>query len=100
MHHYSVFLTCILLLTPIRLSRADDSSVKLPLVGYNEHRTNLPGGRHANVSTNRAMVVKADGTERRRLAGELVNEAGRLDAVRGLVSGWQDGRCAAGLGES
>ena len=55
---------------------ADEPPMSLPLVGYNEHRTNLPGGRHANVSTNRAMVVKADGTERRSVGGELVNEAG------------------------
>ena len=46
-------------------SGADEPPMSLPLVGYNEHRSNSPGGRHANVSTNRAMVVKADGTERR-----------------------------------
>ena len=28
------------------------------LVGYNEFRTNLPGGRHANVRTTRAMVMR------------------------------------------
>ena len=59
------------------------------LIGYNEHRTNLPGGRHANVSTNRAMVVKADGTERRSVGGELVNEAG----VWTQFAGWSpDGK--------
>ena len=46
------------------------------LIGYNEHRTNLPGGRQANVSTNRAMLVKADGSGRRPLAAELANEPG------------------------
>jgi Tol biopolymer transport system component len=46
------------------------------LIGYNEHRTNLPGSRQANVSTNRAMLVKADGTERRSLAADLANETG------------------------
>lgn len=45
------------------------------LIGYNEHRTNLPGGRHANVSTNRAFVIKADGTGRRSLGAELANDA-------------------------
>ena len=44
------------------------------LIGYNEHRTNLPGGRHANVSTNRAMTVRGDGSERRAVAAHLVNE--------------------------
>ena len=46
------------------------------LIGYTELRTNLPGGRHANVKTRRAVVVKADGTGRRVLAEELTREAG------------------------
>jgi len=37
-----------------------------PLIGYTELRTNLSGGRHANVRTMRAAVVKADGTGRKR----------------------------------
>ena len=32
------------------------------LIGYTELSTNLPGGRHANVVTMRAVVVKADGS--------------------------------------
>ena len=65
-----------------------------PLVGYNEHRTNLPGGRHANVSTNRAMVVKADGTERRSIGGDLVNEVGTWTQF----AGWSpDGKTAVVL---
>ena len=49
---------------------------KLPdlLIGYTELRTNLPGGRHANVTTMRAVVVKADGTGRRLLAEELTRK--------------------------
>src|SRR5207248_7015477 len=46
------------------------------LIGYTEHRTDLPGGRHANVKTRRAVVVKADGTGRRVLAEELTREKG------------------------
>src|SRR5437870_5511520 len=53
----------------------DDSSPNA-LIGYTEHRTDLPGGRHANVKTRRAVVVKADGTGRRVLAEELTREAG------------------------
>ena len=61
------------------------------LIGYNEHRTNLPGGRRANVSTNRAMLVKADGSERRPLAVELANEPG----VWTQFAGWSpDGKTA------
>jgi TolB protein len=44
------------------------------LVGYTELRTNLSGGRHANVRTMRAAVVKADGTGRKLLAEELAKE--------------------------
>lgn len=46
------------------------------LIGYTEHRTDLPGGRHANVKTRRAVIVKANGTGRRVLAEELTREAG------------------------
>ena len=68
--------------------------MSLPLVGYNEHRTNLPGGRHTNVSTNRAMVVKADGTGRRSIGGDLVNEAGTWTQF----AGWSpDGKTAVVL---
>ncbi|HJN16438.1 MAG TPA: hypothetical protein QGH10_13125 [Armatimonadota bacterium] len=45
------------------------------LIGYTEYRTDLPGGRLANVSTERACVVRADGTGRRELAPELAREA-------------------------
>lgn len=44
------------------------------VIGYNEHRTNLPGGRHANVSTNRAMTIRGDGSDRRAMAAQLVDE--------------------------
>ena len=44
------------------------------LIGYTEFRTNLPGGRHANVTTMRAVVVKADGTGRRVLAEDLTRK--------------------------
>ena len=51
-------------------------SVEWPnqLIGYTEFQSNLPGGRHANVRTMRATVVKADGSGRRRVAEELVRE--------------------------
>jgi Tol biopolymer transport system component len=41
------------------------------LIGYTEFRTDLPGGRHANETTMRAWVVRADGGERRVLAEQL-----------------------------
>jgi hypothetical protein len=56
-------------------AEGDDAPPDL-LIGYTEFRTDLPGGRHANVKTRRAVVVKADGTGRRVLAEELTREAG------------------------
>ena len=43
-------------------------------IGYTEFRTNLPGGRHANVSTMQAMVVQVDGSGRRSLGKELADK--------------------------
>ncbi len=44
------------------------------LIGYTELRTNLAGGRHGNVTTMRAVVVKADGTGRRVLGEDLTRQ--------------------------
>jgi Tol biopolymer transport system component len=44
-----------------------------PLVGYTELRTDLPGGRHANVRTSRAVICRADGSVRREIGTDLVN---------------------------
>jgi hypothetical protein len=44
------------------------------VIGYTEFRTNLPGGRHANVTTMRACLVNADGTGRHALAEELTRD--------------------------
>lgn len=61
------------------------------LIGFTELRTNLPGGRHANVRTMRAVVVKMDGSGRRLLADELANDA---DAWT-QFAGWSpDGKIA------
>jgi Tol biopolymer transport system component len=45
-----------------------------PLIGYTVLRTDLPGGRHANVSTMRATVISANGTGTRTLAEDLARE--------------------------
>jgi Tol biopolymer transport system component len=44
------------------------------LIGYTELRTNLPGGRHANVRTMRAGIVNADGSAYRMIAAELADQ--------------------------
>jgi TolB protein len=45
-------------------------------IGYTQLRTDLAGGRRANVATMRAVVSRTDGSGRRFLAEELSNEPG------------------------
>jgi Tol biopolymer transport system component len=52
-------------------------------IGYTEHRTNLPGGRHANIATSRACIIKADGSGRRVLAEELCKKPGSFTQFAG-----------------
>jgi Tol biopolymer transport system component len=70
------------------------SQWKIPrdrLIGYTVLRTNLPGGRQANVSTMRAMVVNSDGSGSRVLAGELVQGTDSMTQF----AGWSpDGKSA------
>lgn len=62
-----------------------------PYVGYTEFRTDLPGGRQANVATMRAAMARADGSGRRRVAGSLAREADTW----AQFAGWSpDGRIA------
>ena len=85
----SIICTCLLSL--YRFTGAAEPDLPNLLIGYNEHRTNLPGGRHVNIITNRAMLVLADGTQRRPLVAELANEAGSWTQF----AGWfPDGRMA------
>jgi TolB protein len=69
------------------------------LIGYTELRTDLSGGRHANVRTMRAAVINADGSGHRHVAEELVDNANAWtqfagwspDGRRAIVNrGWQD----------
>lgn len=50
----ALILSCLNLCGQAVSQEVDRDSGPLPLVGYNEHRTILPGGRHAKVRTNRA----------------------------------------------
>ena len=45
-------------------------------IGYNLHRTNLPGGRWANVRTNRAMLIRGNGAGNRLVGDPLLAEPG------------------------
>src|SRR5262245_34374419 len=80
----------VLLASQGTLIRGDDDRPET-LIGYTELQTNLPGGRHANVATMRAMLVQADGRERRPVAGDLAREADSWTQF----AGWSpDGRTA------
>ena len=82
---------CVCLLNLSQFANAAEPELPKLLIGYNEHRTNLPGGRYANIVTNRAMIVQADGTDRRLLAAELAD----VDGSWTQFAGWSpDGRMA------
>jgi len=92
-------LAVICLLLSIGQVLADEPAVMQPLIGYTELQTDLPGGRHANVRTMRATVVRADGAGRARIAEELADESDAWtqfagwspDGKQAIVSrGWQD----------
>ena len=86
----------VLLMTALAAARA--TGAEPPLIGYTELRTDLPGGRHANVRTFRANVVSADGTGRRPVAADLAEKADHTTQFAGwspdgktavIVRGWQ-----------
>jgi len=53
---------------------AESSPTPGQQIGYTELRTNLRGGRHANVCTMRAVVVRGDGSGRKAIAEDLVQD--------------------------
>jgi Tol biopolymer transport system component len=79
---------------------------KLPdqLIGYTVLQTDLPGGRHANVRTMRAVVSKLDGSAPKELAPQLVDDPNSWTQFAGwsadgsqaiIARGWQDPENAA-----
>lgn len=85
----------VLRLDPIKpvsnVRQLDDPDAGGRMIGYTEFQTNLPGGRHANIRTQRAAVVNIDGTERRLIAPGL---ADKPDAWTQFVGWSPDGRQA------
>jgi len=74
------------------------------LVGFTVLRTNLPGGRRANVITERARLVRADGSDDRPIAEELTCEPDHWTQFAGwspdartayVYSGWESAENAA-----
>ncbi|MEX1228887.1 MAG: hypothetical protein WEB58_01530 [Planctomycetaceae bacterium] len=70
-----------------------------PLIGYTSLQTNLPGGRHENVRTMRAVVCRNDGSDRRLVGEHLAKEPDTWTQFAGwspdgktaiIGRGWQD----------
>ena len=68
---------CLLLITVLtaRCVHASEPDLARRLIGYTEGRNDLPDGQFANWVTNRACIVRADGTGRRVLAESLTEES-------------------------
>ena len=88
-----------LLAAPFADLRADEPRLTDRRIGYTEFRANLPGGRHANVRTMRAVTVKADGSGRQLVAQDLIHDPDAWtqfvgwspDGEQAIVyRGWQD----------
>ncbi len=71
----------------------------IPLIGYTELKTNLEGGRHVNVRTMRASMVRADGTSPTKIADQLITEPDSWTQFAGwspdgrqaiIGRGWED----------
>ena len=83
----------------IFISKGVAQTNTIPLIGYTELKTNLDGGRHLNVRTMRASLVKADGTSPSRIAEQLVMESDTWTQFAGwspdgktaiIIRGWED----------
>lgn len=78
-------------MNPASLFAATASKRPRELIGFTEYQTNLPGGRHANLITMRAAVVRADSKRPRHLASELTRQPNTWTQF----AGWSpDGRQA------
>ncbi len=82
---------------PVTTRAGDAPPLELHL-GYTQMRTNLPGGRQANIVTMRAMSVAADGSGRQAVAEELARQADSWTQFAGwspdgnaavVVRGWE-----------
>ena len=73
------------------LLAAEPESLQRQVIGYTVLQTDLPGGRHANIRTARAVISRVDGTERRLLGEQLAD----LPDAWTQFAGWSpDGKWA------
>ncbi|MFM8584169.1 MAG: hypothetical protein ACKOFW_22145 [Planctomycetaceae bacterium] len=91
------------LLACVTLAHADSGlsagEREIPLIGYTEGRNDLEGGQFVNWKTNRACVVRVDGTGRRVLAENLTRKENTWTQFAGwspdgqqavILSLWED----------
>lgn len=106
MTRHTLLTSVLLAIVAIPCHAADDSPANStqPLIGFTALQTNLPGGRHANVRTMRAAVVKPDGSGHRLLAAQLADSPDAWTQFAGwspdgktaiVYRGWQDPANAA-----
>ncbi len=85
-----------LIVAPLQADEPDDVP---PWIGYTSLQTDLPGGRHANIRTSRAVVVRTDGTGRQEIGAALVDGPDTWTQFAGwspdggqavIARGWQD----------
>ena len=90
-------IACHLLLC--RAQGGEEDGLARLMIGYTELQSNLPGGRHANVKTSRACVIRADGTGHRAIAPNLARAPDTWTQFAGwspdggqaiIGAGWQD----------
>ena len=83
---------------------AQEDSLAGTMIGYTELRTDLSGGRHANIRTSRAVISNLDGTGRRKIAETLIDNENAWtqfagwspDGSQAIINrGWQDPENAA-----
>ena len=80
--------------SPAQRVGASEPALAERLIGYTEGRNDIPGGQFANWVTNRACIIRADGTERRVLAEDLTKKPDSWTQF----AGWSpDGRQAVVL---
>lgn len=101
---FQIILLLVFILTCCLEAKGDELELVKSFIGFTEFQTNLPGGRHANVRTMRAIISRIDGSDRAEIAPELVDDphawtqfAGwSPDGSEAIVSrGWQDPENAA-----
>ena len=89
----------VLILQAVPVNPECNAKDRATLIGYTELRTNLAGGRHANTSTSRAMVINLDGSGKRELAAHLAVAPDTWTQFAGwspngsiaiIGNGWQD----------